>query len=257
MSLVIEGLRAGYGSTEVIAGLDLTVASGGWLGVIGPNGAGKSTLLGAIAGVVDVTGEIQISGQRRERSSHRQLARMVALVPQQPILPHGMTVTDYVLLGRTPYLPFFGAEGPEDLNAVAAAMTMLELDELHDRPVSDLSGGEQQRAVLARALAQEPSVLLLDEPTTALDIGHRQQALELISDARSARGLTVVAAMHDLTLAGQFAERLVLMADGEVVADGPAAEVLTTANVRRYYDAHVEVVATPDGVAVIPLRARR
>jgi iron complex transport system ATP-binding protein len=256
MSVVIERLSAGYGSTEIISGLDLRVAGGEWLGLIGPNGAGKSTLLGAIAGIVTISGEIEVEGRSRSDLNHRELARMIALVPQHPILPFGMTVTDYVLLGRTPYLPIFGAEGPADLDAVAAAMTMLELDELRSRPVSDLSGGEQQRAVLARALAQEPAVLLLDEPTTALDIGHRQQALELISDARRERSLTVLAAMHDLTLAGQFAERIVLMAQGEIVADGSAAEVVTTDNVRRYYDAYVDVVPTPDGVAVIPRRSR-
>jgi iron complex transport system ATP-binding protein len=257
MSVAIRRLNASYGRIEVISRLDLTVASGEWLGVIGPNGAGKSTLLGAIAGVVDVTGTIEIDGRSRVDQNHKELARLVALVPQQPILPYGMTVTDYVLLGRSPYLSFFGVEGPEDLAAVASAMTMLELDELRDRPVSDLSGGEQQRAVLARALAQDPVVLLLDEPTTALDVGHRQQALELISDAHRERGLTVIAAMHDLTLAGQFAERLVLMANGEMVAEGGAAEVLTADNLRRYYDARVEVVATADGVAVIPLRTHR
>jgi len=169
MSVVVERLSAGYGSTEIISGLDLRVAGGEWLGLIGPNGAGKSTLLGAIAGIVAVSGKIEVEGRSRSDLNHRELARMIALVPQHPILPFGMTVTDYVLLGRTPYLPIFGAEGPADLEAVAAAMTMLELDELRSRPVSDLSGGEQQRAVLARALAQEPDIILADEPTGNLD----------------------------------------------------------------------------------------
>jgi len=257
MSVVIEQLKARYGSTVVIPRLDLVVAAGEWLGLIGPNGAGKSTLLGAIAGVVDASGEIEIAGHARDERSHRQTARLVAMVPQHPVLPYGMTVTDYVLLGRTPYVPFFGTEGPGDREAVARAMTVLDLDGLRDRPVSDLSGGEQQRVVLARALAQEPAVLLLDEPTTALDVGHRQQALELIADVRRERGLTVVAAMHDLTLAGQFAERIVLMAQGSIAADGSAREVLTTENLQLHFDAHVEVVAAGGGVAVIPLRTPR
>lgn len=254
MSLELEDVEAGYGATRIIDDLSLDVPAGEWLGVIGPNGAGKSTLLGAIAGITDSRGKVVIAGRPRTELSHRAVARLVALVPQHPILPHGMTVTDYVLLGRTPYLPFFGAAGPEDLEAVAAAMTVLELDELRDRPVVELSGGEQQRAVLAKALAQDPVLLLLDEPTTALDVGHRQQALELISDARRDRGLTVVAAMHDLTMAGQFADRLVLMVDGAVVADGSPNSVLTPDHIQRYYGARVDVVVAGDGVAVIPRR---
>lgn len=254
MSLRLEDLEAGYGATRIITGLSLDVAGGEWLGVIGPNGAGKSTLLGAIAGIADSRGDVVIAGRSRTELGNRDVARLVALVPQHPILPHGLTVTDYVLLGRTPYLPFFGAAGPADLEAVATAMTVLELDELRDRQVVELSGGEQQRAVLAKALAQDPTLLLLDEPTTALDIGHRQQALELISAARRDRGLTVVAAMHDLTMAGQFADRLVLLVGGAVVADGSPRSVLTPERIERHYGARVDVVAAGDGVAVVPRR---
>ena len=257
MSVRLREVTAGYGPVRVLDRQSLEVASGEWLGIIGPNGAGKTTLLGVIAGIVAAAGVVEIEGVPRSELGSQRAARLVAFVPQQPIMPAGMTVTDYVLLGRTPYRPLFGAETAADREAVARAMSVLELDELQDRPVTELSGGEQQRAVLARALAQESRVLLLDEPTTGLDIGHRQQALELISAARDDRQLTVIAAMHDLTLAGQFAQRLVMMADGKLLADGTADQVLTAANISRFYGAEVEVVASGDGPAVIPVRERR
>jgi iron complex transport system ATP-binding protein len=254
MSVATRGLSVSYGSNVVIDDLDLSVPTNEWLGVLGPNGAGKSTLLKAIAGLVESKGSITVDGATHAELGRKPLARRVAFVAQDPVIPPGISVTEYVLLGRTPHLSYLGSEGKEDIEAARLAMEMLRLVSLSDRHLDDLSGGERQRAALARALAQTPSVLLLDEPTSALDVGHRQQALELIGSIRKERPMTIVAAMHDLTLAGQFADRLVLLADGVIEADGHAAEVLTVANIQHFFDANVEVIAVAGCVAVVPVR---
>ena len=219
--------------------------------LIGPNGAGKSTLLRALAGLVDHSGTVELDGDPIRRLGRREIARRVAVVPQAPLLPVGMTVREYVLLGRTPYVSYAGREGAHDHAAVEQALARLDLGELVERELGTLSGGERQRAVLARALAQEAPLLLLDEPTTALDAGRQQEALELIDTLRLDAGLTVVAAMHDLTLAGQYAPRMLLLSNGRVVAQGAPSEVLTEALVAEHYGARVRVV---EG-AVIPVRA--
>ena len=174
-------------------------------------------------------------------------------MPQTPETPPELTVAEYVLLGRTPHLGYLGSEGREDRLAAERSLERLELRAFAERPLGSLSGGELQRVVLARALAQEAPILLLDEPTTALDLGRQQQVLELVDSLR-ADGLTVVSTMHDLTLAGQYADRLVLLDRGEVVAEGAPAEVLSTPNVASYYGANVRVVHDEAGVFVLPLR---
>ncbi len=194
------------------------VASGEWIGLIGPNGAGKSSVLRAIAGLLDHEGRIVVDGRPTSELRRRDLARAVAYVPQQPVLPSDMTVVDYVLLGRTAYIGYFGVEGRRDRAICADLVERLELSAFAGRRLGTLSGGELQRLVLARALAQEAPILLLDEPTSALDIGHQQQALELVDRLRRDHGLTVLSAMHDLTLASQFADRLLLLQRGVVVA---------------------------------------
>ncbi|MGH8874281.1 MAG: ABC transporter ATP-binding protein, partial [Acidimicrobiia bacterium] len=234
-------VRAGYNGTEVLHGVDLEVEAGEWLTLIGPNGAGKSTLLRVTAGLLSARGRVDLDGEPVKAIPRRQVARRLGFVHQTPVIPSGMTVLDYVLLGRTPYIPLLGREGPSDLQAARAVLSALDLEGREERVVSSLSGGERQRAVLARALAQEPSVLLLDEPTTALDIGHQQQVLRLVDGLRAERGLTVISAMHDLTLAGQYADRLVLLAGGRVVASGAAVEVLTPALLAEHYGAEVVV----------------
>jgi iron complex transport system ATP-binding protein len=242
---------------RVVEDVTLTVPAGSWLTLVGPNGAGKSTLLRAVAGSVAHDGRIELDGVRVADLRSRERARSVAVVPQEPSRPDGMAVLDYVLLGRTPYVPYFGVESAADLAVVGELLDTLELQELADRPVTALSSGEFQRAVLARALAQEAPLLLLDEPTSSLDLGHAQQVLELVDEMRSRRGLTVVSALHDLTTAGQYADRLVLLDHGSVVAEGSAAEVLTEELIAAHYGARVRVVDDPDrGLVVIPTRER-
>ena len=254
-TLVAGGVRAGYHDREVLHGVDLEVMAGEWVVVIGPNGSGKSTLLRVIAGTLDAEGDVSIDGSAVGELPRRAVARLVAVVPQFAIIPSGMKVLDYVLLGRTPYLAPWGSEGTDDVALVERLLGDLDLDGFASREVTELSGGERQMVVLARALAQEARVLLLDEPTTALDIGHQQQVLELVDRLRRERGIAVLGAMHDLTLAGQFADRLVLLFDGALVAAGTPADVLDSAVLTEYYRARISVMTGPDGgPVVVPLR---
>jgi iron complex transport system ATP-binding protein len=245
------------GSRDVLRSVDLDVDRGEWVSIVGPNGSGKTTLLRYIAGLVDGPGELRLDGRRAASYTRRERAQLVALVPQAPVIPDGTRVIDYVLLGRTPHIRPLGVEGPRDLAAVHDALVRLDLIPFADRVVATLSGGERQRVLIARALAQGSPVVLLDEPTTALDVGHQQQVLELIDRLRREHQLTVVTTMHDLTLAGQYAERLVLLDDGTVVVDGCAADVLTEANLRRYYGAHVRILENDGAPVVMPVREAR
>jgi iron complex transport system ATP-binding protein len=240
----------------VLRDLSLRIPGGSRLGLIGPNGSGKTTLLRAIAGLVPHQGEIRVGDAAGASLSRRELARRIALVPQSPAIPAGITVGDYVLLGRTPYIPYLGTESRRDLGVVVSVLDHLDLAALAARRLDSLSGGERQRAVLARALAQQAPVLLLDEPTTGLDVGHQQQVLELVDTLRHDLGLTVVSALHDLTLAGQFADQLVLLDGGRVAAAGPAREVLTERVIGRHYHASVRVLEDPGaGIVVVPVRS--
>ena len=254
MPISIARLSASYNGTQVVHDLTLTVEEGSWLTMIGPNGAGKTTVLRAIAGLLEFGGEIYIGAEAVGRIPRRRLARLAAYVPQRPLIPVGASVTDYVLMGRNPYIPYLGAESRADLAIVGGVLDRLDLEEFAHREVALLSGGEIQRAVLARALAQQAPVLLLDEPTSALDVGHQQQVLELVDRLRHEEGLTVVSTMHDLTLAGQYSEEFVLLDGGRVVAQGAAQDVLREDLIERHYGASVEVVANASGVLVVPTR---
>jgi iron complex transport system ATP-binding protein len=257
-AIELVGVGVALGGRPVLCDLTLTVERGARLGLIGPNGSGKTTLLRAVAGLVAHRGQIRVGGAAPGTLSRRELARRVALVPQNPVVPAGITVTDYVLMGRTPYLPYFGTESRMDLELVASVLDQLDLAGFAGRRLDSLSGGERQRAVLARALAQQAPVLLLDEPTTGLDVGHQQQVLELVDALRDDLDLTVVSAMHDLTLAGQFADQLVLLDGGRVAAAGPARSVLTERVINRHYQASVRVLEDPGGgIVVVPVRAGR
>ena len=183
------------------------------------------------------------------------MARRVAVVPQIPVIPADTTVLEYVVLGRTPHLGYAGSPGPRDVVAARSALARLDGAHLLDRRLGSLSGGERQRAVLARAVAQDASLLLLDEPTSALDVGAQQQVLELVASLRADGSLTVVSSMHDLTHAGQYADRLILLDGGREQASGAPAEVLTEQLIARHFGASVRIVADGDaGIAVLPLR---
>ncbi|RBY79635.1 ABC transporter ATP-binding protein [Geodermatophilus sp. TF02-6] len=250
----VVGLGAAHGRSRVLDDVRLTVAPGGWTAVIGPNGSGKTTLLRAVLGAHPHEGLVRVDGVPTADTPRRARARQMAYAPQRPVVPDGVTTAEYVGLGRTPHRPLLAAPRAGDRQVVADVIARLELTDLADRLVSTLSGGEQQRAVLARALAQQPRVLLLDEPTAALDLGHAQQVLDLVDRLRRQDGLTVLSTLHDLTLAGQYADRLALLSRGRVVAEGRPAEVLTPAALAGHYGARAEVVAGPHGPVVVPLR---
>ena len=277
-ALSVRALEVTLDGTQVLRGVDLEAAGGEWVNVIGPNGAGKTTLLRALLGLVTCRGEIEIDGlagaadgrrsgsdaSRRPRRPRARTvrartlrartvrARKLAYVPQTPVIPPGMLVSDYVLLGRTPHRGVFAAETAADRRITAEVLERLDLAGFGGRTVSSLSGGERQRAVLARALAQQADVLLLDEPTTALDLGHQQDVLELVESLRRERGLTVIATLHDLTLAARYGDRIVMLAQGRVVERGRPAEVLTVDNIAAYFAAEVRIVDDPDGPVIVP-----
>ena len=254
-SLEFASVTVRYGKREVVQSFRASVASGGWLGLIGPNGAGKSSLMRAAVGLVDFTGDVLVDGVSLSLRSRSRRAALLAYVPQNPLLPYDMTALEYVLLGRAPFVSYFGTESRHDRAMARDVLGRLDVSEFADRRLGELSGGEQQRLVIARALATEAPILLLDEPTSALDIGHQQQALELVARLRRDHGLTVVSAMHDLTLAGMYADHLALMHEGSVVAYGPAADVLRPETLAEFYGVRVTVHHEPDGtVVVIPRR---
>ncbi|WP_043961372.1 MULTISPECIES: ABC transporter ATP-binding protein [Micromonospora] len=252
----VRGLRVSLDGAPILAGVDLTVERGEWVTVIGPNGAGKSTLLRALGGLLPAPGTIRIFGTPSEALRRRERARVVATVAQSPVVPAGMTVFDYVLLGRSPYVPPLGRESAADLAAVRDVLDRLDLSGFGRRELATLSGGERQRVFLARALAQGATLLLLDEPTSALDIGHQQEVLELVDQLRREHGLTVLATMHDLSLAGEYADRMVLLAAGRVAAAGPPRDVLTEDLLATHYRASVRVLPGEHGPLVVPVRPR-
>jgi iron complex transport system ATP-binding protein len=199
----VQELSVTLGRAQVVQKLSASVGRGEWVGLIGPNGAGKTTTLRALAGLVSFAGQVHLDGYAVGSSTRREIARRIALVPQNPQTPPELTVAEYVLLGRTPHISYLASETRADRLAAERAIARLALRPFAERTLGSLSGGELQRAVLARALAQEAPILLLDEPTSALDLGRQQQALELVDALRRDDELTVIAAMHDLSLAGQ------------------------------------------------------
>ncbi|MEV7807363.1 ABC transporter ATP-binding protein [Microbispora sp. NPDC088329] len=248
-----RGVGVTLGGRRVLTDVTLSAAPGRWLAVIGPNGAGKSTLLRAVAGLVPKEGEVLVDGTAVDGLRPRRRARLIAYAPQSPALPPDMTVHDYALLGRTPYIPYLGSESARDREVTRSVLERLDLDGFASRPLGHLSGGERQRVVLARALVQQAPVLLLDEPTTALDLGHQQQVLELVDRLRLADGLTVVTTLHDLSLAGQYADAIVLLAAGRAVAAGPPGRVLAEPLLAEHFGASVRVETGADGRPLVHL----
>jgi iron complex transport system ATP-binding protein len=251
VALEMRDVTVRYRRHTALAGFTASVGVGEWLGVIGPNGAGKTTLLRAIAGLLAHDGEILVAGRPLAARTRRERAALVTYLPQAPLIPMDMTGFDYVLLGRGPFIGYFGSDSAHDRAVVADVLEHLDLGTLAARPLGELSGGERQRMVIARALATEASILLLDEPTTALDLGHQQLTFDLVAQLRAQRGLTVVTAMHDLTLAGAYADRLLLLHRGTAAAEGTPAAVLTAANLTHSFGVRVDVVHRGDGTPIV------
>ena len=240
----------------VLSGVSLDVTRGALVGVLGPNGSGKTTLLALLAGMRRPTrGHITLDGRPLEALSRRQLATRVAVVLKETDPTFNYTVLEMVLMGRHPHLGLFEVEGPADMVAARDALAAVGASHLEGRDFMTLSGGEKQRVVIASALAQATDVLLLDEPTSSLDLGAQLEIAQLLRTLNETRGVTIVVSTHDLALASGVCRELVLLRRGAVVAAGPTAEVLTGANVRALYDVDADVHRHPETghLVVVPL----
>lgn len=255
-TLSVQELSVTRGNRVLVSDISFSVTTGEWLCVIGPNGAGKSTLLKALAGITPSQGEANIDGSDLHKFNERQRACWIAYVPQEPVLPAGMRVFDYVLLGRTAHLNLLASESSTDLAITHRVIGDLHLDDFIDRDVATLSGGERQRVTLARALAQASPIVLLDEPTTALDVGYQQEVLELIDELRRRERIAVVTTMHDLTVSGLYPDRLMLLSNGKIASYGTVDQVLTQEHIEEYYGAQVEILRNNGKPIVVPLRKK-
>ena len=253
-------LKLAYGERVVVDGLDFEVASGTITAVIGPNGCGKSTLLRALGRLLQPQrGEVLLDGKKIHKMSTKEVARVLGVLPQSPAAPEGLTVADLVARGRHPHQSWYRQWSSDDESAVAEALAMTGIGDLAERTLDELSGGQRQRAWLSMALAQGTDLLLLDEPTTYLDLSHQVDVLELVGRLHDESGRTVVMVLHDLNLAARYADRLVAMKDGAVVASGEPDEVLTEELLADVFDLRARVI--PDPVAgtpmVVPIGGRR
>lgn len=246
MRLEIQAVSAGYDARVVLRDLSLRAESGEVLGLIGANGAGKSTLIRVISGTLPVQmGHVYLDDVDLGKLSPKERARRIAVVPQGVHLPEAFTVLEVVLIGRTPYLPLLGGESKKDLQIAQDAMRRTDTLSLAERFIGELSGGERQRVLIARALAQQPQVLLLDEATAHLDLKHQAEVLDLVREMASECGLIVISAMHDLNLAALYADRLALLRAGQLLTIDEPAAVLTAPWVARAYDVSVVVGQHP------------
>jgi iron complex transport system ATP-binding protein len=257
VALRAEGVGVTLDGVRVLDDVDLTVAAGAWLALLGPNGAGKTTLVRALSGTVRHSGSIAFAGISDGEVTHpRERARRVAVVPQTPIIPPGITAFEYVLLGRTPHQGLRLAASFDDRRRTLAVLQRLDLERFATRDLATLSGGERQRVVLARALVTDTPLLVLDEPTAALDLGHQFEILELLAELQQERGLTVVTTLHDLGVAGQFGDRLAVLHDGRLVAEGTPADVLTTERIGRWWGVSADVELDGSGRVSVTVRRR-
>ena len=256
MELVVRDLAFSYASTPVLEDVSLEAVGGEILGIVGPNGSGKSTLLKCINQVLGPrAGVVLLDGSDLSTLTRREIARHVGVVPQDAGVGFPFTVMDLVLMGRTPHLGPLDIEGPGDLEAAERAMRATGVEQLADRLVTEISGGERQRVIIARTLCQETEVLLLDEPTLHLDINHQLEVLELIRALADERDLVVLMATHDLSLASRYCDRILLLDAGRIGAAGTSREVLTPENLRRVYgiEAHISRHEPSGSLVIIPL----
>ncbi len=246
LDLVVERVSTGYGARPVLREVSLSVAPGEVVGVIGPNGSGKSTLLRVITRLLPArSGRVLLGGRPVQSYGVAELARVVAVVPQGAVLPEGFTGLEVALLGRTPHLRLLQTESRRDVAIARAALARCDALHLADRRVGEMAGGERQRLLVARALAQQPRLLLLDEPTVHLDLTHQAALCALVVERCREDGLAALLVLHDLTLAAQFCDRLVLLGEGRVLAQGLPDAVLQPERLARAYGGPVSVLSHP------------
>lgn len=247
----VRGLGMDFGHGPVLDGVDLDLNRGEIVGLIGPNGAGKTTLLSLLMGLLRPTvGAVWVLGRPVATLTRRRLARIMALVPQDLEIGFAFRVREVVAMGRYPYLGRFQVPGQEDLAAIDEAMSLTGVDALADRTIDTLSGGERQRVLIARAIAQQTPVALLDEVTANLDLSHQLEVLELAA-SMAASGRLVLAAIHDLAMASRYCDRLLLLAEGSLRADGPVKEVLTADHLQRYFGVEARIDEAPGGAGLV------
>jgi len=258
-AVLVKHLRVAYGRQPVLRDLSFEVPAGAFFIIIGPNSSGKTTLLRALAGAVAAQqGQVEVWGTPVSQFSPKALARLVAVVPQRVATEIPFTVQEVVLMGRSPHVGWLGLEQPRDLQLAREAMAFTNVDHLAQRPLPQLSGGELQRVIIARAICQQPRLLLLDEPTAALDPAHQVNLMDLMAQLKKELGLTVVMVSHDLNLAAMYGEQLLLMQEGKSIHSGPPVEVLTYEKLEQAYGCPMLVDENPLGrvprVTLVPKR---
>lgn len=246
IGVAVERVEKRYGMRVILNGIDFQVEPGEWLGILGPNGSGKSTLLQVMAGAEPVDGgTVRLAGKPVGDYPRKALARQVAVLQQDALPPVGFTVQEVVEMGRYPYQNWFGDEQDDAAALVDRVIRWLKLEPLRERPVDLLSGGERQRVALGKAMVQQPKLLLLDEPTTFLDIGYQLEMMDTVRRWQKECGMTVVSVLHDLNLAAQYCDRLLLLHNGGIVGIGEAAEVLRAELLEKVYGTRPFVVPHP------------
>jgi iron complex transport system ATP-binding protein len=246
-AVAIARLSYAYGTRPVLDNLSFEIDVRNFFIIIGPNGSGKTTLLKAMVGLLPAQGEIHLLGKPLGAYGRREMARRLAFVPQMITEELPFTVHEVVLMGRTPHMGLLGLERPGDIAQAQAAMQFTGVDHLAHRKIDALSGGERQRVFIARAICQQPEIILLDEPTAALDLAHQARLMDLMERLKTEKGVTVVMVSHDVNLAAMYADRLLLLKDGHIKALGPPGEVLTYEGIEETYGCRVLVDESPLG----------
>jgi iron complex transport system ATP-binding protein len=259
-ALKVRNLRFAYGEREVLAGVDLSIRPGEIVGLLGPNGSGKSTMVKVLSGILKpYRGSVTLGGRELRDLAPRDLARTLAVVPQEPVFGFSFNALEVVLMGRHPHLAGLAFESESDIALARDALERCGARQFAHRPVLELSAGERQRVVAARALAQEPGCLLLDEPASFMDIRHQVELFDMVRSLADDEGTGVLSVLHDLNIAAEYCDRIFLLKEGRILATGPTAEVFTYANLKKTFDTdvYVDVNALTGRMLVVPLSRKR